>query len=189
MTVHDNEMLSALVDGELQSQELEQALHLLSINKQARAQLQRYQLASDVMHGHAIANQTVDLTARISAALAEEAAPTPQTSHKRHAQIISFPKQFWKQAAGLAVAASIGALAVVGIMTQPQNQLVPVAPLASVNTTAAETVVAQTGGNRWTVGEPEIENRLNTYLVDHHEYAGASDVFSYARVVAYEVGQ
>lgn len=188
MTVNDNEMLSALVDGELQGKELDQTLHVLSTDKQARERLQRYQLVSDVLHGHAIANQNVDLTGRISAALAEEVAPMSTSLHKQRAKVLTFPKQFWKHTAGLAVAASIGALAVIGIMTQPQNQLVPVAPIASVAPVAEQTVIAQTG-NHWTVGEPEVENRLNTYLVDHHEYAGVSDVFSYARVVAYEVGQ
>ena len=47
MTVNQNELLSALVDGELQGEELNQALDLLLTDKQARAQFQRYQLASD----------------------------------------------------------------------------------------------------------------------------------------------
>ncbi|HDZ15836.1 MAG TPA: anti-sigma factor, partial [Methylophaga aminisulfidivorans] len=38
---------------------------------------------------------------------------------------------------------------------------------------------------RWTVGEGEVEDRLNDYLVDHNEYAGAAGLFSYARVVSY----
>ncbi|EMR12478.1 Anti sigma-E protein RseA, partial [Methylophaga lonarensis MPL] len=51
-------------------------------------------------------------------------------------------------------------------------------------TTLAEQTAPVTG-NRWTVAEQEVEDRLNTYLVDHNEYAGTSGVFSYGRVVSY----
>jgi len=189
MTVNQNELLSALVDGELTGRELDDALHLLDTNEQARMQLQRYQRGSDVMHEHGLAHHQIDLTGRISAVIEDEETYSSITeANKNTAQIIAFPKQFWKQAASLAVAASIGALAVVGVMTQPQNQLVPTAQMASVEVETTPMVVAQTG-KRWTVQEQEVEERLNNYLVDHNEYAGASGVFSYARVVSYDMGQ
>lgn len=187
MTVNNNEILSALIDGELQGKELDQALHLLATDEQASAQLQRYQLATDVLHGHATSNQPVDLTAQISLALAGEPVFSSSAT-QRTAQVLSFPQQFWKQATGLAMVASIGALAVMSVMTQPQNQLVPITPLAVVEVPIATTVATATG-NRWTVGEAEIAERLNTYLVDHNEYAGDSGVFSYARIVSYDTGQ
>ncbi len=187
MTINQNELLSALVDGELQGNEFEQALQIVTTNEQARTQLQRYQLASDVLQGYVSGVPHVDLTSQISAALVDEPVFTQTSTTNKKAQVIPFPKQFWKQATGLAVAASVGALAVVGVMMQPQNQLVPVTPLASIETPAVTTTVAQVG-NRWTVGEPEVEDRLNTYLLDHNEYAGASGVFSYARVVSYDAG-
>jgi len=185
MTIHQNELLSALVDGELQGDEIEQALQLVITNEQARMQLQRYQLASDVLQGYVSGSKNVDLTSRISAALVDEPVFSQTLMVKKKAQVILFPKQFWKQATGLAIAASVGALAVMGVMTQPQNQLIPVTPLAAID---APTVVAQ-AGNRWTVGEPEVADRLNTYLLDHNEYAGASGVFTYARVVSYDAGR
>lgn len=185
MTIHQNELLSALVDGELQGDEFEQALQLVITNEQAKIQLQRYQLASDVLQGHVSGSNNVDLTSRISAVLVDEPVFSQTPTNKKKAQVIPFPKQFWKQATGLAIAASVGALAVMGVMTQPQNQLDPLTPLAAID---APVVVAQ-ASNRWTVGEPEVEDRLNTYLLDHNEYAGASGVFSYARVVSYDVGR
>ncbi|NOQ81433.1 MAG: anti-sigma factor [Methylophaga sp.] len=188
MTVNQNELLSALVDGELQGKELDDVLQLLHTSEQARKQLQRYQRASDVLHDHSLSHHHIDLTDRISVALQNEAEFTSANTIKHTAQIIAFPKLFWKQAASLAVAASIGALAVVGVMTQPENQLVPQAQMAAVEIETTPMVVAQTG-KRWTVGEQEVEERLNSYLVDHNEYAGASGVFSYARVVSYDMGQ
>lgn len=61
-------------------------------------------------------------------------------------------------------------------------------PVASVvaNESPA-TMVSQS--NRWTVAEPEIEDRLNNYLVDHNEYVGTSGMFSYGRVVSYGTEQ
>jgi len=186
MTVNQNELLSALVDGELQGKELDDVLQLLNTNEQARRQLQRYQRTSDVLHDHGVSHHHIDLSDRISATLDDEVEFT--TSSKNTAQIIAFPRQFWKQAASLAVAASIGALAVIGVMTQPQNQLVQVPQVASVEIETTPMIVATTG-KRWTVEEQEVEERLNSYLVDHNEYAGASGVFSYARVVSYDMGQ
>jgi sigma-E factor negative regulatory protein RseA len=187
MTANHTELLSALVDGELQGQELDKALQLLENNEQSREQLQRYQFASDVLNGNIHGNRRVDLTASVAHALDKEPIYTDKTKDNGKASVIALPKQFWQQAAGLAMAASVGALAVVGIVSQPQNQLVPITTVA--NEIPVETTTVATSGNRWTVGEAEVADRLNTYLVDHNEYAGASDVFSYARVVSYEAGQ
>jgi len=187
MTVNHTELLSALVDGELQGQELDKALQLLNNNEQTREQLQRYQFASDVLHGNTHGNQRIDLSASVSQALDKEAIYTDKAKENAKAAVIVLPKQFWQQAAGLAMAASIGALAVVGVVSQQQNQLDPIRMVA--NEVPVETTTVATTGNRWTVGEAEVADRLNTYLVDHNEYAGASDVFSYARVVSYEAGQ
>jgi len=72
----------------------------------------------------------------------------------------------------------------------------PASPTASIAaadepapTVQVATQMPQEPSNRWTVTEQEIEDRLNVYLVDHNEYAGASDIFSNARVIAYESGQ
>jgi sigma-E factor negative regulatory protein RseA len=206
MTTDDNELLSALVDGELQGQELDRAIALLSTNSDARERLQRYQLTSDVFRGYGTGHQQADLTQKITTALIDEPrhSPIPDKLVEK-AKVISLPVRFWQQTLGLAVAASFGALAVVGVMTQPDAQLVPMAALdttpilapASEVEAAPQTIVAvaktvpstSNTGNRWTVEEQEIEDRLNVYLVDHNEYAGVSDIFSNARVVAYESGQ
>jgi len=191
MTANQNELLSALVDGELTGNELEQALQLLSTNEIARAQFQRHQLVSDVLHGHVLHDRSVNLTGRIADALRDEPALIMLAKHKAKTSVIPFPTQFWKQATGLALAASVGALAVIGVMNQSQNQLIPASSniIASVEQAPAAPIMVAGTGNRWTVSEPEVEDRLNTYLVNHNEYAGASSVFSYARVVSYDAGR
>ena len=51
MTVNDSELLSALVDGELEGDALDHALLLLSTDDRARKQFQRYQRGSDSLRG------------------------------------------------------------------------------------------------------------------------------------------
>ena len=210
MTANDEELLSALVDGELQGEALDRAIALVSTDQTARERFQRYQLASNVLHGQAIGHQQGDMTQQISAAISDEpvhsvtpvqAKTVPETPT---ADVLTFPERFWKQTVGLAVAASFGALAVVGTMTQPDYAVMPAASMAAVeavpvpNVVVSQqqvapvpvvTVAVQESGNRWTVTEQAIEDRLNVYLVDHNEYAGASDIFSNARVIAYESGR
>ena len=198
MTTDDNQLLSALVDGELRGRELDKVMALLSKDQSARECLQRYQISRDAFHGYGT-KQQARATQKISAAIVLEAKHKPvNVQAVGKTNVISLPITFWQQSLSLAVAASIGALAVVGVMTQPNIQTVPMAALESTQgldpaeiTIAASKAGAlpQNLGNRWTVEEQEIEDRLNIYLVDHNEYAGVSDIFSNARVVAYESGQ
>mgnify|MGYP000353063313 FL=1 len=184
MTINLNELLSALVDDELQGDELAQALTLIHSDEQFKQQWLSYQHASDILHGHSVGPQNNDLTGLIAQRLRDEPSYLlkPQA-----AKLSTFAPQIWKQAASLAVAASIGALAVVGVINQPDGQLVPRPQLTVAEN--LQPVIAARNGKRWAIGEQDIEQRLNTYLVDHNEYTGASGVFSYARVVSYDAGQ
>jgi len=182
MTAKQQELLSAFVDGELNEQELDELLALMDVNSHARQDFMRYQFTSDVMHGYDSYSKPVDLTQRLNAALAEDAPLAPVEQPTPKAKVLTLPDWFWKQTAGLAAAASIGALAVIGVMNQPQTVMTP--QLAEAESMTS-TDIAVSSPNRWTVGEQEVEERLNNYLVDHNEYAGASGLFSYARVVSY----
>lgn len=186
MTDIHREMLSALIDGQLKGQELSQAIAYINDDPTARAAYLRMQYASDVMHGYtrSITQGPIDLAQRLSSAMVDE--PVYQRSPLLgKTNVLAFPKTFWKQATGLAMAASFGALAVLGVMNQPSFQSTP---MASVDNTVT-TVSAAAQANRWTVSEAEVEDRLNHYLVDHNEYAGGAGVFSYGRVVSYGTEQ
>lgn len=215
MTANNNELLSALVDGELTGQELDQAIALLSTDSEARAQFQRYQRTSNALHGHGTTSWQTDISQKMRAALSDEphhikpatsttasdnSIPKPTSTPEPdsdQAKVIPFPSQFWKQATGLAVAASFGALAVITTTAQPDLQPIPANPMtvaeAQPNPAQTQTVTVATTtpetGHRWTIEEQEVEDRLNVYLLDHNEYAGASDIFSNARVIAYDAGQ
>jgi sigma-E factor negative regulatory protein RseA len=187
MAVNEKELLSALIDDELTGQELKQALALIENDDLARQQWLRYQFNRDVVHGNATPF-SVDISKAVAMALDNEVVHKAKTTSK----VISLPQHFWKQTISLAMAASIGALAVVGLISQPQQAIPTTVPVNIVEQTVTPQITlagSENKSNRWTVGEPEVENRLNDYLVDHHEYVGTSGVFSYARVVAYEAGQ
>ncbi|AFJ01603.1 Anti sigma-E protein RseA [Methylophaga frappieri] len=191
MTVNHREMLSALMDGQLSGDALTEAIELISNDADVKADYLRWQHTRDVMHGYTrgLKQRPVDLTLRLSAQLANE--PVYSQSERRHqSNIIRFPAKVWKQAAGLAVAASVGALAVVGVMQpsiQTGFQSMPVAAVESAPQTASTSPVVRV--NRWIVEAPEVEDRLNHYLVDHNEYAGGAGMFSYGRVVSYGAEQ
>jgi len=184
MAINHLEIVSALVDGQLTGIELEQALDLIANDNHAREAFMRYQQASDILHGYtrSINHNPLDLSSRISTAIDDEPAYSIAAEVKSKAKLLRFPNNFWKQATGLAMAASVGALAVVGVVQQQSG--FDNMPVASVNANEAPvTMISQS--NRWTVAEPEVEDRLNNYLVDHNEYVGTSGMFSYGRVVSY----
>lgn len=185
MAINHLELVSALVDGQLAGSELEQAMHLIANNSDAREMFMRYQQTSDILHGYtrSINQSPLALTSRVSTALYDEPTYSIADRPRSTARLLRFPKPFWKQVTGLAMAASVGALAVVGVVQQQSGfDNVPVANVVA-NEVPASAMISQS--NRWTVAEPEIEDRLNNYLVDHNEYAGTSGMFSYGRVVSY----
>jgi sigma-E factor negative regulatory protein RseA len=185
MTNNHDELLSAFVDGELQGDELDTLVTYLANNQDALRKVSKYQNSSDTIRGYAKRIPMIDLTAKISAEILKEETYQIASESKKKATVITFPKTWLKQVSSLAVAASVSAIAVVGIMSQPSSSP-ETAILLTDNVTPSEIIQVADSDNRWTIDEPEIEDRLNTYLVDHNEYAGASGVFSYARVVSYD---
>jgi negative regulator of sigma E activity len=83
-----------------------------------------------------------------------------------------------------AVAASVAAIAIVGVqwLQPPAN-----APLTKLAANAPKPV--HSGTTRWDTKEPEAENALNAYLVEHDEFAsnaGIGGMMPYIRVVSYD---
>jgi sigma-E factor negative regulatory protein RseA len=177
MVVKQQELLSAFVDGELSSEELDQLLAMLDKDEQVRNELLRYQHQSDVMRGYTNGQPMIDISQKVSAVIVNEQPQQLNTKLKSKAKLIQVPSWLWRQTAGLAVAASLGAFAVLSVVGMPST--------STPTTVVAESSEMQQSPNRWTVGEAEVEDRLNSYLVEHNHYAGNNGMFSYARVVSY----
>ncbi|WP_194755812.1 sigma-E factor negative regulatory protein [Aliidiomarina indica] len=176
MTEHQNEKLSALVDGE-QDQETMQAL---VENASHRERWFRYQLASAVVRGDAIAGHRFD----ISAAVAAEVAKSPVLAPAKVSALAGL--QRWLQrsgwmrpAASMAVAASVAVVTVISVqqlqapteVTNPAPQGRSVSTLETmpiggvVNPVSFNTV--HTPSEQMDVG---VERRLlQSFMMDHQQ--------------------
>ncbi|MBJ7515386.1 MAG: sigma-E factor negative regulatory protein, partial [Stenotrophomonas sp.] len=102
--LHNRQQLSALVDGELASDEARFLLRRLQHDPELQACQERWALLGDVMRGKAVAPAPLDFAARVSAALAQE--PVPRTEPRREL------RSGWRRwSGGAALAASVAAVA------------------------------------------------------------------------------
>ena len=182
MMNNDNrEWLSALADGELQGQELEHSLNSLRDDPELRASWKAYHVIRDTVSSNL--NQSVDpqLHQRISAALESE--PTI-LAPQRHA------RPWLKQVAGVAIAASVTGVAIIGVQSLNGADSAPTAiPMASQQEylRMEPTLVAE-GKEKPT----QNSDALNPYLVNHNEYSansGIQGMLPYVRIVGHKAGQ
>lgn len=102
--VHNRQQLSALVDGELSSDEARFLLRRLQHDPELQACQERWALLGEVMRGKAVAPAPLDFAARVSAAVAQE--PVPRAEPRREL------RSGWRRwSGGAALAASVAAVA------------------------------------------------------------------------------
>jgi negative regulator of sigma E activity len=202
MTNPPDERISALIDGELDAYEQHKAVDELLAHDKNRKAWGRYHLISDTLKHSLPGSIDHDFSSRVMAALDDEPtvlAPSSRTS--------------WGQrAAGLAVAASVAAVAVLGVQFMyQQDSQAPVAQLAQQGSPAQDTTLmakknaqrvgmqanvqtvtesATTAGNASIgvkKGLKRFHPHLNKYLVDHNQQTSQAvqGVVPYARIVAY----
>lgn len=182
--MNDNmsEQVSALTDDALPEAERSLALRRLCADPALRDQWERYHFMRDAFHNELPAKMARSLPQRVMAALEDEPQPVRPSGWRRLSRTISKPL------AGLAVAASVAAMAIVGLehlMGPDQDLRSPAPPMAAVDRTLQDQVV----GTRW--DQPELGNRLNAYLVNHSEYTGTSlqGMLNYVRIAGYDSDQ
>lgn len=193
MTNQFDERISSLLDGELDEQERQQTLTALEKNPELRNRWGRYHLASDAIRHNLPAGIDTGFADRVMQAL--DAEPTVLAPPPVKAVPPSIP--FTKRMAGLAVAASVAAVAVFGVQTlnhdsalSAQQQLAQIPGMNPGNK-----VVVQVAENPANPVRPMpaqtvryFDPSLNKYLVDHNQQAarvGIQGVMPYARIVAY----
>ena len=181
MNKEDREWLSALADGELQGQELEQALNELRDDPDLLASWSAYHVVRDTVSSNLNHSVDLQLHSRIAAALESE--PTVLAPQRR-------ARPWLKQVAGLAIAASVTGVAIIGVQS-----------MNGVDTNSAAIPVAQK--QEYLRMEPRLVARveekssqssdaLNAYLVNHNEYSansGIQGMLPYVRIVGHKVGQ
>jgi len=181
MTKHIDEQLSAFVDGELAEKEANLLIKEILDSDELRSRWANYHLVGHSIHGEST-NNTVDLSKGISAALADE--PTVFAPQRRKRVI---PAAF-KQVAGMAIAATVAAAAVLMVQPEEQNLFNPsgVGSVASSSTVKQDIVPVAEHGVNWSVSQPSVASKLNTYLVNHNAYSTpVRGTLPFAPIVSY----
>ncbi len=178
--------LSALMDGELRDQD--KWCEQLAKDKEMQEVWHRYHLARDVMKGQLSEFPTLDVSAAVSDVLKNE--PVILTPIWRRIN----PRYVMKQAAGLAVAAAVGTVAVLSVQ---QTQLADDNTLATAKGSSTTYQIAsqlQPGQIRqvsFTTRQKldaAVESKLSGYLVNHNEFSNTvrvSGVMPYTRIVSF----
>lgn len=193
MTDQLHERLSAFIDGELNAAESDSLVSEILADDELRASWAQYHLMRDAMQTNSAPIDTaLDMATRVSAALENE--PTVLAPHKKHKAIPAMVKQV----AGMAIAATVAASAVL-IMQAPQqalvatNQVQPSQPQVAVSApTTLPTIedgqwIRVNEGVTWSVDRPSIASKLNTYLVNHNGYSTSlRGNMPYAPIVSYQ---
>ena len=168
MTNHTDEKLSAFVDGELEAAEADRLISDILDNDELRSRWANYHSIRHSMHGQG-QNGEIDLSKSISAALANE--PTVFSPQQRKRIL---PAAF-KQVAGMAIAATVAAVAVLMIQPEEQNLFNPNVVANETTRTVPvanqEIVPVVAEGVNWSVAKPAVASKLNSYLVNHNGYS------------------
>jgi sigma-E factor negative regulatory protein RseA len=175
MTPVSREHLSALVDGEGSGDRVPDLVETIARDEELKRLWGRYHLISDAMRGHLTGVRSDELFQGIRQRVGEE----PSLY-----RLDSFRRRVLKPLAGLAVAASVAVVAVLGVRTlDPAGD----ARGVTVAEVSAPVSVPATATARADVADP----RLSAYIVNHSGSAGRNvqGLLPYARIVAYDAGR
>jgi sigma-E factor negative regulatory protein RseA len=184
MTEARRQELSILMDDELDPKDIGRLVNDVCGERELRETWNRYHLIGDALRGEPLNLEATRLADQVRRQLAAEPAllPVPhRRSHRRWAVPI----------AGSALAASLAMVAwVVGpaYFGDAPATSVPVRALASAPI-ATPNLYLQRSGTSWNVQQPEVENTLNRYLVNHQAYSpssGMKGMLPYASFASYD---
>jgi len=179
-----DEQLSALMDGE------ESDINVILKNVQdesVRTRWKRYHLIRDVMRNQASKVDGFDISLKIREAISNE--PTVLAPLKVKKKLLS-SKTFFKQIGSIAIAASVTTVAilVVQLNSDSNNNQSLVIANKSDSISIQENNI-QTASTRNIELNKAVAAKLNSYLVNHNEYAvssGMQGAIPYTRVVNFK---
>ena len=182
MNKENREWLSALADGELKGSELEQGLDALRHDPELQQSWQSYHLVRDALSSNLNDGVEPQLHQRISAALDQE--PTILAPQSRR-------RPWAKQAAGLAIAASVAGIAIIGVQQMNGVEGGPgVQQIAEKQEYIRMTPTQVAEKPKKPVSQGG--EALDRYLVNHNEYSansGIQGVLPYVRIVGHKAAQ
>jgi sigma-E factor negative regulatory protein RseA len=177
MSESTRERLSALIDGELDQAEAVRLLDEVTRGSELQRTWEHYHLISDALQGHMAPGLPMgDLFERVRERVQEE--PTMY-------RLRAFRAPGLRPLAGLAIAASVAVVAVLGL-----RGVVPGSDGGTnqvAQRPATEPVAVAVAGDPTSTFDP----RLSAYLLNHNELAGQNmhGVLPYARLVAHDGGR
>ncbi|MBI3344655.1 MAG: sigma-E factor negative regulatory protein [Gammaproteobacteria bacterium] len=183
-----DEHISALMDGELNEAETGRLLDQLQRDAGLRMCWTRYHLISDALRSDLTCHIKHNVASRVIQALESE--PTHLSPRRLTPHPSRLTPHIFKPLAGLAVAASIAAVAVLGLQTTAPLQTASPVNLAGLSGAAPVAQVSSAAGrSRWSAGRPSVESKLDIYLANHNQYSMSTEMqgmLPYARIVGYE---
>ena len=194
MTESDSrERISAFLDGEFRESKPDRIVDALYGNPELHRAWVRFHLIGDAMRGVGPVPGADSIAGKVGATLSgEKIVPLKPR----------LPRPGFGPLAGLALAASVSAVAILGIHSLDDGRDTP-SPAVAV-APRPEAVAVGSAGNgpgeevrrsgyeptrlQWSDVAPDTEARLNTYLVNHNEFAGngVRGVMPYVRLVGYQ---
>ncbi len=181
MAEQKQEWVSALADDELAGDELRQGVDALRQHPELLASWSRYHLIRDALHSNLEEQLLPDLSRRVSAALEHE----PVILAPRHSR-----RPWFRHAAGLAVAASVTGVAILGIRQMNEES----GAVSVAATTPAPQEYVRLEQPPMVAAKPKASGgeHLAPYLVNHNEFAvnsGMQGMLPYVRIVGHKAGQ
>lgn len=179
----ERQALSVLMDGELDESQATGLCVQVGRDSELRATWERYHLA-----GRALRGELIDLSARsvadsVRSALASEPVPIAPRRAARSSRTAPF--------AGAALATAAALLAVFAVPAFLQGPSVDrLLPAANLHSRGA--MMAPVQERRWNLDRPDLESKLDLFLVNHQEAAPATGVkgmLPYATLIGYESGR
>lgn len=187
MTKRHEEVLSAFVDEETSTFETRLSVKEIVTNDDQRSRWERYHLIRDTMRGNVPPIVDKDFSNKIMTTI-DGAAASDLPSERSNRQPYAMLKPF----AGVAIAACVAVVTVLSvkalIVNAPSVNTGAVAQLDAGDQQAVRRRETDARGSL-SSSNPREEARLNSYLVNHAEYASRRSMIPYARIVGYDMRQ
>ena len=188
------EKISALVDGEMPHEEIDQLLDGLKHDNNGQMCWRHYHLISDALRNNLPEKLPEDFVNRVSLALESESLLSTPPRRKFNSQA------FIRPTIGFALAASVAAMVFIGLDWNTPTGIEKMPTLASnttpmpsaITTVSTQPSVSYTNvhGRQWDVEQPELASKLNDYLINHDQYSAVdgmhNSVLPQIRIVGYE---
>jgi sigma-E factor negative regulatory protein RseA len=175
------------MDDELEPTTLQASLDNLTSDRELRALWDRYHLIGDALRGEPLDRNVQGVADRVRDRLVEE--PAVLVPSRR-----LLPRRWVLPAAGSALAASVALLALLagpGLFgtTGEAPSFEASGGFQVAERASARRLYGDRDGTYWNLQRPEVESKLNSYLVNHQEYspsAGMKGMLPYASFVSYD---